>query len=280
MTGIFTGFINDILSDAATWLNDNLISNLDIMLRVEQMLTDLGTPITAATVEKAYQYIYTLVVSLLVLKFLFKGFSIYILWRDGDADSSPQDMLIGTLQAAVTIIAFPFLYNILADVTIEFAQGIMPFFGVAPGSDPGLGGILTVGTLGLWELLIMLIYLIMLAVLYVVLMKRGFELMVLRLGIPFACMGLIDSDYGIFKSYIQILFKTLITSVIQIVLLSMSMPVVLLGHPIVGIAIISTAFATPQILQQILISTGRGGGLTQKIYAGSMLARAVGMLRR
>lgn len=232
-----------------------------------------GTTISTKTFTAAYRYIYSIVIGLLILKFLWKGFSIYILWRDGDADNSPQDMLTGVGQALITSIAFPQLYNIIADIAGEFSERLMNVFGLA-GSELYEWESANLGV-GLVEFFFMLVYLVLLIVLYVRMIQKGFELFILRLGVPFACMGLIDSDYGIFKSYMQTLFKSVFTAVIQVVLLSASLPVMVLLHPIWGIAIICTAFATPTLLQQFLVATGRGSGITQKIYSGAMTVRAI-----
>lgn len=277
MTDIIKEMLVDVSNETGEWLGDMLLDTLDSMLRIETLMAEKGGILTASVVEGMYQYIYSLVVSLLVLKFLFKGFSIYILWRDGDADSSPQSMLIGALQAVITVIAFPYLYDIMADVTAEFCQRLMSFLGFSEESDMTRAVIMNV--LRIPELILYVVYLILFFVLYIKLIQRGFELLILRLGVPFACMGLIDSDSGIFKSYMQVFVKTMFTSVIQLVLLKLSVPMMELAHYIIGVAIISTAFAAPLIMQQFMIPTGRGGGLTQKIYTGSMAIRAVSLLR-
>lgn len=274
MMDLIKGFFVDALTEAGATFNEQLLGTLESMLRIETLPATSGL-LTVTVVEKVYQYIYTFAIALVVLKFLFKGFQIYVLWRDGDADSSPQDMLVGAVQATVVIVVFPFLYEIMADITMEFTRGILSLLSVSPDSEIGITMGINLLTLGLAELIIEIIYLILFAVLYVKLIQRGFELLILRLGVPFACLGLIDSDFGIWKSYMQIFYKTLFTSAIQIVLLSLSMPVVELGHPIIGIAIISTAFAAPNILQQFMVPTGRGGGLTNKIYTGTMAVRAI-----
>lgn len=260
--------------DIETWINDYLLnSHLEGFLRVEVIMGQRGTTISTETFTTAYQYIYSFVIGLLILKFLWKGFSIYILWRDGDADNSPRDMLTGSLQAVITAIAFPYLYNIIADVAGEFAKKIMNVFGLA-GSNLYEWESANLGV-GIVEFFLMLVYLILLIVLYIRMIQKGFELFILRLGIPFACMGLIDSDYGIFKSYIQTMFKAVFTAIVQVVLLSASLPVMVLLHPIWGIAMICEAFAVPALLQQFLTATGRGGGITQKIYSGAMTLRAL-----
>lgn len=282
MTGLFSGFMQELLYDAQSWLNANLLSYLDQIFKIEVMLEQKASTMTSATVSAAYMYIYTLAAALIVLKFLFKGFSYWILWRDGDADASPQGMLIGAFQAVVIIVSFPFLYDIMMDVTVELTTKLMSIFSVsAPGAEETNVLIVILGgaTLGIVEMIVMLVYLVLLIVLYVIMLKRGFELLVLRLGIPFACIGLLDSDYGVWKSYIQVFFKTMFTTVIQLVLMSVSMPLINAGHLLLGIAAIATAFSTPLIMQQFLVANGRGGGITQKVYTASMAVRAFNILR-
>lgn len=224
-----------------------------------------------------YWYIYGVVASFVILKFLWKGFSIYILWRDGDADSSPQGMLTGAIQATVFIVAFPALYNIMVDVTLEIGNGILSILGI--GLEATLGAI-TVASFGLFNILVFLIFLVVAFVLRVKLIGRGFELLIMRIGVPFACLGLLDSDYGVFKSYMQTFYRALFTTVIQVAMLDISFLLMEGENFVLGFASIGTAFNAPLLMQQFLVAIGRGGGgLTQKFYTGSMAIRAVGMLK-
>lgn len=260
-----------------------LATILDNMLRVETLVSITGSPfLNESTVSNMFTFIYTFCCVLIVIKFLFKGFKIYILWRDGDADSSPQDMLIGVAQAAIVMVSFPFLYNIMADVTIYFAKSIMQAMGTY--ETINFTTIFTPG-LGVVYLVIVLIYAIMFLILWIKLIARGFELLILRLGVPFACLGLIDSDMGMFKGYMQVFFKTLVTSVVQIALTSLSLKIITSISPtnassilnlIFGIAILQMAFRTPALMQQFMIQgNAAGGGLTSKIYTGAMAAGGI-----
>ena len=278
MFGIFKEFISDVINEAIAWFSDMLSGALAHMLHIEKLMAENGGALTAGDLTNMYNYIYTMAMSLVILKFLFKGFSIYILWRDGDADSSPQSMLVGAAQAVVVAVAFPALYDIMASVTLTFASTLMGYIGIGE-AKLGMLSSLHFATNGIIELSFVLVYLVMYAFMYIKLLSRGFELLILRLGVPFACTGLIDSDLGIFKSYMQIFWKAMFTSVIQVSLLSFSVSIVVSGHVIIGIAAIVTAFATPAMMQQILLAVGRGGGVTQKVYAASAGVRALGMLK-
>lgn len=280
MLDLIKGFFLDVLNEAGNTLDDWLLDQLGVTLNVETLPAVSGI-LTSNVIEKLYGYIYYFAVSLLVLKFLVKGFQIYVLWRDGDADASPQDMLTGTAQAIIVAVGFPIMYERMAGIASQFTGGLMSLLGLTynkPLDISGPSGILALPSViagGFWTLVLLVIYLILLAVLYIKLLQRGFELLILRLGVPFACMGLVDSDFGIFKSYMQIFIKTIFTSIIQIVLLSLSFLVVGTGHFIVGIAIIATAFSAPLIMQQLLVPTSRGGGMMSKVYTTSMAVRAV-----
>lgn len=277
MGGLIRDFFVDVINSTVAALNSALTDLLGQMLKIESSI-GVGV-LSPGAISRMYQYIYTVALALLVVKFLFKGFSIYILWRDGDADASPQDMLIGAVQATVVAVAFPTLYDIMVAIVREFAETLINMIGLEAAGSMAFGIDTTMVTFGLFEVIVVLVYLVIFLVLYIKLIGRGFELLVLRLGVPIACMGLIDSDYGVWKSYMQILYKALLTSVIQVVLLSLSLPVIETGNFIMGVAIICAAFSAPVIMQQILVPTGRGGGLTQKIYTGTMAVRAFGMLR-
>ena len=181
MTGIFTNFLTDVVNDALVTINSGLHSTLVDVLRIETLLESV-TVISAEAIEALYWYTYTLVSVLVVLKFLWKGFSIWILWRDGD-------MVRGAIQGTIFIVAFPFLYDIMADVTIEFATGVLSALGL--GLEATLGsGLLTTLTLGIFDMLLMLVFLALSFVMRVKLIGRGFELLIMRLGMPFACLGI------------------------------------------------------------------------------------------
>ena len=280
MTDLLLSFFADLLNAAVGSFDTALLGILNGMLRVENMFDSaVSAIITSGTIGDLYNFIYLFVTTLVILKFLYKGFNIYILWRDGDADSSPQDMVVGAAEAAVVMVGFPFLYNIMANVTSWFANGIMTAFGLADNEEFPFSSFVTSVLTGqnIFLAIMALIYIVMALLLCVKLIQRGFELLVLRLGVPFACMGLVDSDLGIFTSYMQTFFKTLITSVIQITLLSLSLRVMLsmtFINLVCAIALITTAFSTPTLMQQVLIPTGRGGGVINKIYTGSMAVRA------
>lgn len=283
MSELFASLFTDLVNSAISEFDSALQWILRGILKAENLIDTTGLAIiTPDALANVYEFIYRFSCALLILKFLFKGFQIYILWRNGDADNSPQDMLLGGVQAVVMMIIFPSLYDMMVSITAFLADGIMTRLGLS--LDGGSGFLPpTLGAFSLFILLVFIVYLVAALVLCVRLIRRGFELLVLRLGVPIACMGLIDSDLGLFKGYIQVLFKTLFTSVIQITLFSLSLRLAVTCtfiNLLSGLAALGAAFSAPFLMQQMLVASGHGGGVTNKIYAGAMAAKAVRSLFR
>lgn len=61
----------------------------------------------------------------------------------------------------------------------------------------------------LFTAIVSLILFIRLFLLYIQFLMRGMEILILRVGIPIACVGVLDSDKGIFRTYFISLFKLL-----------------------------------------------------------------------
>lgn len=280
------GWIGNLVTSAFAAFDQLMLGLLNTVFHVENLvLSGSTTVLTDDSIRNTYIFIYACACSLAIFKFLNKGAQIYILWRDGDADVSPREMAVGCVEAGVVAISFPYLYEKAVNIFIYIAGGIMNNLGVSDGISgsgflPGL--INSALQTGVITIVFLLIFAIMVFVLWIRLLARGFELLILRLGVPFAALGLIDSDMGGFKGYMQIFIKTAMTSIIQVALMSLAFR--LLGtfqivNVLAAIAVITTAFATPIIMQQILVASRGGGGISQKVYSASMVLRSLRSLK-
>lgn len=272
MGGIIKEFLTDLINSAITTFDGMLASMYQDMLRIECML---GTVVTSDEVISAYNYIYWAAVTFITLKFMIKGFQIYILWRNGDADSSPQTMLIGAVEGAVVMVGFPAIYDILVDAAMQLTTAIMALLGLTNPEEQ-----LAVNVVGdLLFLIAVLVYFVLAFGMMVKLIRQGVELLVMRLGVPLACIGLIDSDGGIFTTYMQTLFRAVLTSMVQVLLFSLSIRYLAAGAAdfngiLLAIAAMIAAFNTPVLMQQILIPY-RGSGAMNKVYMGSMIVKTL-----
>ena len=204
LLGIFNDTINGWMGSLITAAFEKFDAQMISLLRGAFYFENLAisgadAALSEQSIRDVYFYIYGFACSLVILKFLFKGFHIYILWRDGDADVSPRDMLVGMLEAAAVMVCFPYLYEKLANICVAFAEGIMARLGVSLGLVivPDLNLILSQGIL---TILILLVFVISILVLWIQLIGRGFELLILRFGVPLASLGLLDSDISLLGS--------------------------------------------------------------------------------
>ena len=376
LTDAFREFFAGIINVVLRWVKDLSGVMVETSLKVESCAWLFDTPLNAELIESVFRFIYGAAVVLLVLKFIWKGFQVYVLWRDGDADVSPHTMLIGACLALVVSLAFPTLYDIgvstasylgesivnvfdenWVDPPMEvtdsvavwrefyapfdfdnnyvinnadeeesllkvYPEGTIPYtelqeafpaiaekytteswkqlqanaiinssgagqafassdfltykylaqmMGEGYDADPEAAA---TETLDLPTLILILIYLIGYLWLYLKLIGRGIEMLVLRLGFPIAALGLVNSDGGIFPSYVQIILKQMATSIVQVALMYLSFRLAMrftLTNILLAFAVLLVAFRTPVILSQVLSPQRQGGGMGQKLHTALML---------
>ena len=82
---------------------------------------------------------------------------------------------------------------------------------------------------------------------------KGIELLVMRIAIPFASIGLLNSDNGVFPEYVRSFLMTAFTVVIQLSLVNLSIVTLMMNKLIYGIAIAVVAVNTPMILSKYMV---------------------------
>ena len=197
-------------------------------------------------------------VSMIILKFLKKGFECYVMWTDGDPDTEPAGLVIRFMQAVAVAVCFP----IVTDYDWqEWVNGI--------------------SSLGLTTAIFGLIFVVCYFILYFQFLMRGLEIMILRIGMPMACVGLLDNDKGVFKTYINKFFQSTLAVVIQICLCKLGVGMMLnIGinmNVFWGMACMVLAIKTPSFLREFLVPAGgSGGGVINNVYHS---VRLVGMVK-
>ena len=207
--------------------------------------------------------------SLIILKFLKKAFDIYVLWTDGDPDADPFLLLTNFVRAVATALAFQWLYGIFVDI---FRDVLDTLLGVINENTSKYDTwVNTLSSQGIVPTIAALIFVICWVILYFSFMARGIEIMVMRAGVPFACVGLLDNDKGVFKAYFNQFVKAFATTLVQIVLCKIGLNLVL-GATIMsasnvfwGIACMIAALSMPKILREFLLPTGSDGHVMQNV---------------
>lgn len=225
----------------------------------------IGFAFDRTHIDAIFDFARNLAISLVILKVLKKGFFTYILWRDGDPDTPVQQSVINMVLAVIVAIGFPTLYDWYVDVSLYIIEFISTAtFDMMELEDWPTIMDTFIDMSGIFAL-IMLIYIIMLFVLYLQFLKRSAELLILRVGFPLACLGLLDSDNGVFTSTVKVFLQVSLTTIVQLFFMQLSMTIFIkmqteLYNPFLCIACLMAAFATPKMLQFILLQTGSGGG--------------------
>jgi len=110
--------IGAILTGCLAYANTLLDGLVPIALHAEDYMdTLLGT----SGISGIFDIFFSFGVSLIVLKFLKKGFERYILWTEGDAEIEPIMLLTGFFKSLAIAISFPTLYGWLSEIVEDFS---------------------------------------------------------------------------------------------------------------------------------------------------------------
>lgn len=257
--------IGAILSGCLVYVNTLLDGLVPIALHAElYMDTLLGT----SGLSGIFDIFFAFGVSLIVLKFLKKGFERYILWTEGDAEIEPLLLLTGFFKALAIAISFPTLYGWLAEIVEDLSNELIAKISSDMATDFS-AVIMGITSAGMFTGIVSIVFFICFFILYVQFLTRGLEILILRIGLPLACVGLMDQDNGIFRSYIQKFFQSTAAVLVQIVLAKLGVALMLNTHVFWGIAALLLALRTPRFLQEFLIVSGGGGGggMMNRIYS-------------
>lgn len=266
---VLLGDLSDLLSSFVAELSD-------IGLKIEDFISKVG--FQKLNVEGIYNIVLSYGIILIILIFLKKGFETYILWTDGDPDANPLLLLTNFFKALAVAVCFPIMYEWMITIVREFLDRINNYFGeesfisyIKKFVAGSLGG-----TSGVFNSLMMLIGAILILVFLIKFIGTGLELLILRLGFPFACVGLLNSDGGVFKSYFSKLMQALFGIVVQIVIFMLALELFYSRKQmILGLATFMLAYRTPKILSEFMFTAGSGGGASRVITATSQTVNVI-----
>jgi len=277
MEWILTLLIVALLNGILVYVENLLESIVPIALYAEQYM-ELESGVSLITTLTNMMFAFG--VSVIILKFLKKGFETYILWTEGDADEEPLSLLTNFFKAMAVAIMFPTLYSWLAAIVQDLTTQMINAIGDA--TAMGFAGwVAAISSAGLVTAIFGLIFIIAFFLLYFQFLMRGLEILILRIGVPLACVGLLDNDKGVFKAYSTKFFQSMLTVLVQICLAKLGVGLMLNMHPFWGVACMVLAIKTPKFLNEFIVSTGGGGGgavnnIYQTVRLVSMAGKAIG----
>lgn len=278
--GFFLNFKDNLIKSLLGGFGDAVGDLFHSALMIET-LPGLSTSVLSPTVvQTILGTMYGFMLLLLTLKFIWKGVKVYILWHDGDAETSPVEMVKGAVLAIATAAAVPVLYPLCISVISEIVDTALAAIGFPTQSGNLLQGVISTifhTPLALLETILVAAYVILLVVVYFKNLSMGVELLIWRLGVPFAVVGQVDSDGGVWKPYAQALFRQIAAIMIQYFLILLGSRVIVgmsVSSLTLGVAINLVAFKSPRLLQQFITPTGGGGGMASKVQTFAMAMRA------
>ena len=252
MADMLVELIEKFINGSEATLNSLFKSMVNLVFFIERELSNItladGTNINFNYI---YETIFNYAIFILVIVFIAKAIKIYFMMREGDAEQNPFQLAIGMVKAVIVMICFKEIYYIFVGIVQEFLDSILNTMQVQ-GSN--LSEMLTSNMEGgIYTAVACLVLLIVWLILICQFIMKGVELLVMRLGIPFASIGLLNSDEGVFPEYIRNFLMTAFTLVIQLALLNLSILTLTSGYIIYGIAIAIVSTKTPMILGKYMI---------------------------
>ena len=256
MEKLLTMLISQIVGSADNTINSVFNNLIDMCFNSENYITQI-LGVKVINFEPLKTIILSFSISLIVLKFLKKGFDTYITWNEGDNNTPPLLFVGYFVRALAMAVSFPILYQWLIDVSTDLAKQVMVALNMNE-SYTILGELSALTMLNLFSAILALVVLVMIFLLYIQFIMRGVEMLILKLGFPLACIGLVDSDKGIFAPYMKKFFQSIVTVIVQIALAKIAILLISSAQLIQATAVLIVALRTPRFLGEFMLSTNHG----------------------
>ena len=272
-------FIKDFLADVVKNMVEYLLDNLSNTLLGN--IIDPTSSMNGISFEPIFNYMMGIVLSYCVLKFLMKLFNIYILGTDGDSDNPPSVLVINFIKALALILAFSSLYEIFIDIIKDIATNLLSSITSLPtkSSYTLINELLPDGT-GFLAIIIIIISIVMYIIRYIDCLKTAVLLLILRAGFPLVASGVMDSNGGMFSTYIQKFLQLSFTVITKLALLKLGLLLLLNNNPIWAAVVLTAGGKVGELLKEFMLtSQGGTGRFSSATMTVSNLQRIYGNVR-
>lgn len=209
------------------------------------------------------RYIKSIAYSIVILYTLWYGFKIYILWKDGNPEESPKELIVRIFIVIALIATSDELLNIASTLMSSIINNILNITSTSGEPDSILDGLLTAFNPIAW--IFSIIYYFNYWKLMLGTLKMGIELYVLRLGFPLACINNINSHSNTWSAFVTTLIKNYLGICINVLLMGIGVRIKdSLSGGIMGLlwacAFLSLANNSKELLSQFIISSNNTDG--------------------
>lgn len=279
MTKLILDLLKNCIEGGMDLANGFSLSFISLVFQFEETFWDSIGMKNPVDMSKLFASILTISLSLITMKFLHKLFATYVGGYEGDSASSPTQLVLNYVRALAVAAAGAMLFGIFTDIMTEVATELLKAIN-SNTTISDLIGIMVDGftnNLNLLQGLMRFIYFVCFIVLLIKFYIMGAEMFVLRMFFPFACVGLVDSDKGMFAPVLKQILNVGCTAIIQILLLRISMVIAGNEKYLPALAFIILAMKTPQTMQFIMFTGGGGliGRTVSMAYHVKSLVRSV-----
>ncbi len=263
MTRLILDLLKNCIEGGGDVANGFSLSFISLVFQFEQTFWSSIGVSNPVDMTKLFASVLAISLSLITMKFLHKLFATYIGGYEGDSTASPTQIVLNYTRALAVAAASTLLFGIFADMMTEVATDLLKAIhsNITPTELIRLMVEGFVGNLNLLQGLLRFIYFVCFLLLLIKFYIMGAEMFILRIFFPLACVGLVDSDKGIFVPVLKQMLNVGITAILQILLLRISMVIAGNEKYLPALAFIMLAMKTPQTMQFIMFTGGGGGGL-------------------
>ena len=269
--GTFVGWMDNFVS---SFLTDSMEAALNPITAIENA--------SGLSFDKVFGIIYGYGIGLLVLKFVWKGFNTYALWKDGDPDGDPFELLVSFVKAMVTAICFGSIYDlVIVKIAGSIGTELFDALGMAEHDTGGLINFdldqqLEALSLVVPQMLAISVFLIMVIIAWVLVYLSGMQILMLRAGLPLVCGGIMDANGGSYSVYIKKILQVMATVIVQYAMIKLSYGLIAEGVYVWGIAAALMAIKTPGFLSEFLMQNNVPGNMSTIAYRVQMMHRRRG----
>lgn len=276
LSSVISDFCTDLVNGIATTL-DGLLKNLFYLVFMIENEFNNGGIVTSVDFDAIFRTIYSWAVVVLIVIFAKKMIECYMMWSGGDPDISPLALVVNFVKALVVMVCFSFLYKTFVTIGNDFFISIINSTSIKIESLSGEIG--KFASVGLFSILCLTsLAFLYLGIIFQMIM-RGVEVLILRVVMPFACVGLLNSDGGAFSVMVKKFLQNLLTVTMQVALIYISIFTMMGSHLIYSIAIGIVALKTPQFLQEFM-AVRQGRSVSSRIGGVIQTGANIGRINR
>lgn len=271
MFNFITSFLIDVVKNILEYLMDKVSDKLlSVVLNPVKSMN--GFDFSAINT-----YIISVGISYCCLKFARKLLNTYILWTDGDSDNPPSILVINFIKSMALILVFDSLYIFFIDIIRELGQTLVSSISSSPTEINSVLDLLLPVSINFASVLVILLAIIFYAINYISCLQTAVLLLILKTGFPFVASGLMDSNGGMFTTYIQKFLQLSFTVLIKLTLLKLGLVLLLNNNPIWSIIVLAAGGKVGEMLKEFMLVSGGGMG---KISSSLMIMSNLKNLKR